>query len=204
MIKHTSKSFFQRHWFGLMFFAGSVVALLLASLFYRDAQQRHKQAEANVQQAKLKVRHAQTQVDIFQQYQPRFEALQRNGFIGNNKRLQWLESLQLASSRYKIPYLDFTIEPSVTVDPVVAAYSHPLLLLETTQMDLKFQLQHEGDWYYLLNYLHHSAPGLFSVDACTLQRDSRPIAATNLHGLVGNCELQWYSLQDATTMTEAL
>jgi len=191
----------RKRWPITLVFLSSCLALFASTLFLLESKEKFKQSESRLEAQRNKIAHAKEQTEIHKKYHPIFSRLQQSGFIGNDKRLEWLESILSGTDKYKIPLLDYTIEQSVKATEE-DLYFDPLMSLEITPMQLRFQFMHEGDWYHLMRHLHIESKGVFSADSCRVQIDERDLAGTELHGLTGSCSLLWYTLLDPTKVAE--
>ena len=184
------------HAIGLTAFAVSCVVLIYAYYVYNNKTQAYIKTQSQLQQQKNKNRNALEQMEIYSQYHPQYERLQHGGIIGNKSRLQWLETLKKISELYRIPGIDFTLHQAQIADSTNEQYFNDQLPLKTTKMELSLDMLHEGDWYNVLNYLHHHGLGLFSVEECDLNRVNQ--GKNQFSGLKGQCILKWYTMEDIT------
>jgi hypothetical protein len=124
-------------------------------------------------------------------YADRYARLAAAGAIGTEQRLGWAATLRDLAGRLDLPYLRFSTGPQVTL----AADQLPADAATTrsSTMEIQAGLVHEGDLLRLLAGLR-AAPGLFSVQACRLERSGTVEPEPGKANLAGICQLQWLSV----------
>ncbi|MGH8657792.1 MAG: hypothetical protein ACREV4_04735 [Gammaproteobacteria bacterium] len=172
-------------------------ALLLVGTFYfRNAMKRDYETHDNQFKA---VSRDYLNVDaderIINDQYPKFVDLYNKGVIGEEKRLNWVETLENAKTTLKVPELRYQIDTRKRYQPdfplATGAYE-----LYTSGMKLDLGVLHENDLKRLLDTLDREASGLYSVAKCELSRKEKTIALdpekANLHA---GCSLLWYSIK---------
>ncbi len=132
---------------------------------------------------------------LIKQYLPRFIALHNEGVLGGERRLRWIEVLNDAGQRLKLPGLSYEIASQQQDQP-----GYPLIMgqyrLFSSVMTLTMTLLHEGDLFRLFELLESTAPGLFTVSTCELNRHAGALSEDADKGTISaNCELIWYSIK---------
>lgn len=186
----------RQHLIGMTAFIASVVTITFAIIFTIHTSNEWEIAKYDMKQQQSLNNYAESQLQIFNKNFPDFEKLQNEGFVGNKKRLQWLETLSTVGERYNIPGVNFTLENAKPAEELKDHYFHHSLKLEITQMKLILHLIHEGDWFHLVQFLRTNAQGIFSAEQCELNRQSSGLKETYLEMLVGSCEFEWYTIVD--------
>lgn len=172
-------------------------ALLLVGTFYfRNAMKRDYEAHDNQFKA-VSREYLNVDVDerIINEQYPKFIELYNKGVIGEERRLNWVETLESAKTALKVPELSYRIDTRKPYQPdfplPTGAYE-----LYTSGMTLDLGLLHENDLQSLLDTLDREASGLYSVAKCELSRKEKTITLdpekTNLHA---DCNLLWYSIK---------
>ncbi len=131
---------------------------------------------------------------LIREYYPVFIEYYRDGLLGKEKRLNWLESLRNASDLIKIPDLRYQIDSQ---EPFVPEYglSTGVFQLYRSKMALSMALLHEGDLFALLKRLDRNALGQYSVNNCRLKRNRTVIDVSKLEkNVTAECDLEWYTL----------
>lgn len=132
---------------------------------------------------------------IIREYYPRFQELERAGLIGEEKRLDWTETLRQVSAELKLPSLSYAIAPrdiyQPPVDIQVAGYQ-PF----ASSMRLSAGLVHAEDLLRLFEALERRARGLFNVEGCTLTRTATAGGESPERANVNaDCDLKWFTLR---------
>jgi len=178
--------------------AVSIVLLIAALVYYFEQNERYINAQANLDAQIYANDDAEAASYILREYMEDYQALSELGYIGPPQRLQWLETLRSLGEKHNIPGVGFTLEGSELIEPNMDTYWRDDVPIRKTNMKLTMQLSHEGDLYQILEGLNNEAPGLFNTEQCYLrwlQSFNKDIALTRLRG---ECNLKWYTLQDAT------
>jgi hypothetical protein len=131
---------------------------------------------------------------IIKEHYPRFVTFYRHGVIGEEQRLNWLETLKRSEKALMIPSLRYEIQsrepyaPDFGVQPGV-------FQINASVMKLTLGLLHENDLALLLRELDKNATGLYSVKGCTLKRAQKEIGSDpSKENITAECELLWYTL----------
>jgi hypothetical protein len=133
--------------------------------------------------------------EIIRQYYPEFIALYKQGFVGREHRLNWIETLRASSERVKLPGLTYSIYPQQEYSP---GFSINLgrFALYSSVMRLSVNMLHEGDLIRLVKDLNEHVEGIFKITECNFKRAHRELIerrdATNI---TADCELQWLNIR---------
>ena len=178
-------------------------ALVLVGLIVSFADQYHNKRETALQgaqeqynKARQKFESSGLEKETIIQYLPQYNRLITQGFIGEERRIEWIERLRQIHANYSLFSIDYNIEQQEKYTPsfVTTVGNH---VLNRSVMQLKLDMLHEGDLINLLEDLHEDTPPLMVRD-CEIRR---PIGAkidvkrvTN--NLTANCEIDWITLRD--------
>ncbi len=132
---------------------------------------------------------------IIRQYYPEFIALYKKGFVGGEHRLNWIETLQAASERIKLPGLTYDISPQ-EVYPQEFNFNLGRFALYSSTMKLNIGMLHEGDLSRLIKDMNEHAEGLFTISKCRFIRPSRTLVEKrDAKNITANCELEWLNIR---------
>ena len=127
-------------------------------------------------------------------YYPAFQELEKEGVIGDERRLKWTEALDQADDSLKFPSLSYSIDAQTlheTEFPLpTGAYK-----LFASEMNLDLGMLHGQDLLKLFSRLDEDAEGLFSVDSCTLTRRRQEPGSPKETHLSSTCKLYWYTIK---------
>jgi hypothetical protein len=181
---------------------GLAIALAVASGMLGVSYRLWESADKSLQRAHTELRiarHKYRTVDeeeaMIADYYPRFQALEDQGIIGAERRLDWIENLRRADEALKLPRLAYSINSRqlFTADfPLADGAFRPY----ASKMTLTLGLLHGRDLFERLDRLDQSTQGIYSVDFCDLvrQRDSPGTSGTEVH-VTGKCQLRWYTIK---------
>jgi len=133
--------------------------------------------------------------EIIRQYYPEFIALYKQGFVGREHRLNWIETLRASSERVKLPGLTYDISPQEEYSPGFSINMGRFALYSST-MRLNIDMLHEGDLLHLIKDMNEHVEGIFTITECNFKRANRELIerrdATNI---TADCELQWLNIR---------
>jgi hypothetical protein len=147
-------------------------------------------------QARQKFLSSGQEREMIVQYLPKYQYLLASGFVGEERRIEWIETLRQIHLQHKLFSIDYNISQQATVRP---SYLPNLgnFTLHSSTMHLEFGMLHEGDLLTLLDNLRAQF-NTFVVRECTLTKPSgTKINATILTDyLKASCEIDWLTLRD--------
>ncbi|WP_041324369.1 hypothetical protein [Saccharophagus degradans] len=189
---------FRAHFFSLAVLAVSLIYLSI-TLYIRIANETELvELRGAVVQQRLTNNTSFTELSVLNANAPDYELYREQGVIGEANKLNWIEHLDSVSKEIGIPSIQFTIENTRKVQEGETPFYHYEIPIYVTEMYLDLLLLHEGDLYLLLNEMASRANGLFSVEACELQRIGAKTSKALFEGLKGKCHLRWFNLEDIT------
>ncbi len=108
---------------------------------------------------------------LLDRYHRRYQALRELGFVAQESRLDWIETVRSIARELDLPNLTYSLEPQLeVVRPVQPASSDTEIQIYLSRLDLELELVHEGDLLRFFDRLQGEAPGLMKVDQCDLER----------------------------------
>ena len=181
--------------------AGLGLALLAAALasaasyyFYREARAEFNHNKAQFEAERARYLTLGEQAALLTAHYPAFAALGRQGLVGPEQRLNWIETLGRAGPALGLARLEY--EPgarqALRADhgPGRDAYRR-----YKSELRLSLGLLHEADLLRLFDYLDRHARGHYTVRACRLQRPAGAIRiAPGAANLTVDCRLEWLTL----------
>lgn len=178
-------------------------ALLFVGLFASFADQYRHDKEMALQSEEMAYRKAHQKFEssglekeTIIKYLPIYNDLLKAGFVGEERRIEWIERLRQIHSQYNLFSIDYNIGQQEAYRPSFLS-NLGNLVLNRSVMELQLDMLHEGDLVNLLDDLHERTPP-FMVRDCEI---TRPIGAeVNINNLTANlrarCELDWLTLRD--------
>jgi hypothetical protein len=182
---------------------GLGIALILVGLLVSFADQYRQQNETALQtqqnllgQARQKFQSSGLEKDTIIQYLPAYNNLLANGFIGEERRIEWIETLRQAHEKHKLFSIDYSIGLQESYQPSFMPNLGNFKLQRST-MKINLDMLHEGDLLNLLNGLENQTSP-YIVRDCEINRpigavmNSKDVAAN----LKAACEIDWLTLRD--------
>ncbi len=145
----------------------------------------HEDYDALVQRRRL--------VDRYHRLYERFYDL---GFVGEESRLDWVETLRESSADLTLPRVSYAIEPQLqVVAPVQSIMAGEEIQIHLSRLQLEVGLVHELDLLRLIDEVQRNAPGLIKVDRCNLawQAESAEKVGVGAN-ILANCSLLIFSV----------
>jgi len=133
---------------------------------------------------------------LLDRYHWRYRELQELGFVGQERRLDWIETIRAAATSLDLPNVAYSLEPQLEViRPVASASPNADIQIYLTRLDLELGLVHELDLLRFFERLEQEAPGLMQVDQCSLIRQAdlakKPTVDANI---AANCSVKMFSI----------
>jgi len=185
----------------LVFLATIAVALAaVAASGWHLHKARLEEAAALLERddARMRLAHAETEKEEIRLYQPQFVELRRQGLVGLERRLDWVEAIRQIQERRRLLPLTYEIDVQQPYRLETALPTGGYSLLGS-RMTLHMDLLHELD---LLNFLSDlRLNGTFAVQECMIRRSggAAPAAGVLTPTLNADCTLNWLTLTPAST-----
>ena len=133
---------------------------------------------------------------LVDRYHLRYERFYELGFVGEESRLDWVETLRESSADLTLPRVSYAIEPQLkVVAPVQSIMAGEDLQIHLSRLQLEVGLVHELDLLRLIDEVQRNAPGLIKVDRCNLawQAESAEKLGVGAN-ILANCSLLIFSV----------
>ncbi|MGH8119766.1 MAG: hypothetical protein ACRESK_04035 [Gammaproteobacteria bacterium] len=132
---------------------------------------------------------------LVQKYYPYILELQKRGVLGQERRLDWIETLHLSGRRLELSVLNYRIgvqeEYKEAFRDNGGAYR-----IYYSPMRLDINLLHEGELFRFFAELDGHAPGIYTVRSCRLSRLHGEINYTAVQDNIRTeCELLWFNIK---------
>ena len=173
----------------LIFVSGAVLDSAKQSLATR---------ENDLRQARLRIQNAGEERELISRYLSAYQQLTRAGFVGEEQRITWLDSLRAANEEARIFGVEYDLSAQRPYT-YAAEFSPGQLLMQESVMHLKFGMLHEEDLPRFFEALARRGGGYFTVDDCTIKR----IRAADVEikpgqvepNLSADCNLRWLTVR---------
>ncbi|HWQ38589.1 MAG TPA: hypothetical protein VNM24_08270 [Burkholderiales bacterium] len=159
------------------------------------AQQRLAAQTAALDEARRRFQRSDEEKAAILRYLPAYQALQQEGFVGGERRIEWIEGLRAADRKAGLDGVQFRIDPQEPFQHPAAAGVIAQRLRRST-MKLTLGLTHELDLLEFLDALRAQSAGLFSVRACAMTGQPGDPAPRRAN-LQAECEIDWLTVAAA-------
>jgi len=175
-----------------------IVSLAVAAVGYEYEKIQREEYEASL--SRLRSTHQLysniiNDIDLLDQYRAQYSEYKSTGLVGEERRLSWIESLESVNEVLRLPTLSYSLlpredfkRPDFKLKRGVEVMSSP--------MELEIGMLHEEDLFALLEGLRLSIRNLFTVDKCSITRQS-PVnrsLETRKMNLRSQCTIRWVTI----------
>lgn len=178
------------------------VSLYAAAHYFRQNQETALQNQQSLlNAARQRYQSSGAEKDMIVEYLPRYQHLIRKGFVGEERRIEWVEHLREQDKILKLFGIKFSISPQEKYTPAFAANSGGFTLNRSI-MKLELDMLHEGDLLLLTETLASVSATPFILRDCEISRlasagQSGNQLAASLHG---QCEVDWLTLREPASV----
>ncbi|GMQ89452.1 MAG: hypothetical protein BMS9Abin09_0938 [Gammaproteobacteria bacterium] len=171
-------------------------ALVWASDAFRDSRERHLDtARSDLDTVRTDYRRAIEADNILRTSQQRYRELQQRGFIGDEPRLLWIESMRNSGRANRLYNLQYSLKqqrPLTLSDLDYTEYYQ----LYTSPMSVQLELTHEVDLIRFFAELDHERPAIYRLRGCTLKPmfEAESIAFDKAN-VAATCNISWYTVK---------
>jgi hypothetical protein len=131
---------------------------------------------------------------LLRDYYPQFVKLYKQGIIGREKRLNWIEALRQASEKIRLPSLNYSINSQEEHIPEYSI-NYSGYTLYRSSMELNLGLLHEGDLFKLIDYMNRAADGIYTISECSFSMNGREIQfEKDAANISVQCLLNWITI----------
>ena len=167
--------------------------------FHHDAMRGYEREKAGLESIRSRYRTIDEQRRLMDAWLPRFHGLEREGVIGEERRLAWIERLREAAARVRLPSLRYRIERRTVYEAGLDADTGAYRAFSTV-VRLEAGLLHEGDLERLFRELATPGAGLHRVERCEIRRAGPElVTGPDAINLFAECDLRWITLARAET-----
>lgn len=155
---------------------------------FANAEAQRREAVGRLAQARQEEQEIRAKI-------ARFAALEEQGLLGEERRLDWVEGIRRIQQARRLYELQYEIAPQTPLEGPRGA-SERYEFMQST-MRLQLQLLHEGDLLGFLDELRQSVPAYVRVRSCTVERLPAAAASATLGPqLRADCQLDWITLRE--------
>ena len=175
----------------------SITLVLGSGTFLDSAKRTQAQRESQLREARARIQNAGEEKEMIGRYLVRYQQLARAGFVGDEQRINWLDSLRLANEDARTFGVEYDIGAQRTY-AYAAEFSTGQLVLQESLMHIKFQLLHEEDMPRFFNALARHGGGYFTIDQCVIRRLKPAETDRTVQfqpNLSAECDVRWLTVK---------
>lgn len=176
----------------------SVSMLALGSFAYyqKTKSQEALAAQENMlNQARQRYQSSGQEKETIVQYLPTYQRLIAEGFIGEERRIEWVDNLRLIHQENKLFGINYSIGAQESFKPNFSLNLGNLTMYRSL-MKLELAMLHEGDLLLLLDELKARRVTPFILRQCEIVK--RPNATFDKFSpnMQATCELDWLTVRE--------
>jgi len=180
----------------LILVISSVVFYLGGLQFKNNENEGFSNAKNSLSASHRALNKKSKEIALVDDYLEAYTALTDNGFIGDERRLSWVESIKAANKEIKLPTFDYSIavqgdyiRPGLKQNKHVKAYA--------SKMDLDLGVLHEEDIFRVFKILDEKVQSHFVLEACEISIGQNRELKIDKANLKAHCVVNWVHLKVA-------
>lgn len=172
----------------------SVVFYLGGDEFKQQARNDFNEAKSDLQRGHSRLSNQAKEISLIKLYLDKFEQLKNEGFIGDERRLSWIESMKEANGVLKLPLFNYAIQPQEEyIRPGLKSSKKVKLLSSATTIDLG--LLHEQDLFKVFKLMDDNVKSMFTIDSCEIDSKSADKELkVDRQNMTASCTIRWVSI----------
>ena len=160
-----------------------------------QAQQSKIIADREWSEALRKLERTKNEQEDLQGYYHQYQNLVEQNVIGQERRLDWIETIEKIRNQLNIFSVKYKLEPQETLNLENNSTSNSFDL-HRSNMTLDFSLLHEGQLLNFFDALSEEAKGMYLLENCTLTRNDLVRQLRFIPNLQAECTLGWITLNE--------
>ncbi|NOS96371.1 MAG: hypothetical protein HOP26_08115 [Methylotenera sp.] len=184
----------------------TVTLLIGFAQHYNTKQEQALQTQQNLlNAARGRYQSSGAEKDMITEFLPQYQALINQGFVGEERRIEWVDDLRAQHKNHQLFGIKYNISQQEKYTPAFATNLGGFVLHRSI-MKLELDMLHEGDLLQLTESLNANNAASFMLRDCEIVRlntnglPSDQLIA-NLHA---QCELDWLTLREPAPIQTAL
>ncbi|MCK5715019.1 MAG: hypothetical protein KAH64_03580 [Nitrosomonadaceae bacterium] len=173
---------------------GAIIAYVSNGVLI-EAQQSKITADREWSEAHRKLERTKNEQEDLQGYYRQYQNLVEQNVIGQERRLDWIETIEKIRNKLNIFSVKYKLEPQETLNFETVTSSNSFDL-HRSNMTLDFSLLHEGQLLNFLDTLSEEAKGMYLLESCTLTRNDFVRQLRFIPNLQAKCTLGWITLNE--------
>ncbi len=170
--------------------AAAGTAVYYSNMLREQAQAVLVQQQNQLREAQKRMQRSGDEKAIIVQYVDKYRELENSGFIGDERRINWLDALRNANERTDLFGINYEIGIQQPY-PYAVELNPGQISLKQSVMKLDFRILHEGDLVRFFNALRAQNSGLFHLEQCVMRRTEDGGPLRYQPNIAAVCQLAW-------------
>jgi hypothetical protein len=176
-----------------------VVSMLgLVAFSYHQKTQSEvllSQQQAELNQALQRYQSSGQEKETIVKYLPTYQRLISEGFIGEERRIEWVDNLRVIHQDNKLFGIDYNIATQEAYQPAFNVNLGNLTMYRSV-MKLELAMLHEGDLLLLMEELSARKITPFILRQCEMMKRSNATFDKFSPNMQAKCELDWLTVRE--------
>lgn len=165
----------------------------------KDAVQQALEKQQNLlNQTRQRYQSSGLEKETIIKYLPIYQRLISAGFIGEERRIEWVDNLRTIQQQDRLFGINYSISTQEEYKPTFALNAGSFTLHRSI-MQLELFMLHEGDLLTMLEALEAEQSTPFILRQCEITRLTVNNVKTLTPSLVAKCELDWLTIHEPQT-----
>lgn len=152
-------------------------------------------AKRNLLEARRNFRESGTEKNNIARYLPKHQLLVSQGFIGEERRIEWVDALRNVHKNNKLFSIKYDIGAQGPYTTEFLSNPAPFKIFYSP-MKIEFAMLHEVDLLRLLSALSKAQSTVFIARECEIWRLNSEISKTLAPNLQCKCALDWITIRE--------
>jgi len=182
----------------LALITGIMIGLIAVTKHYSDKQEQAFLIQQNLlSSARQRFQSSGMEKDTIIRYLPQYQKLISKGFVGEERRIEWVDQLRAQHQRHKLFGIKYSISQQEDFKPAFAPNLGGFTMHRSI-MKIDLDMLHEGDILQLTESLSAENTSPFMLRDCIITRLNNGGALSNqlVANLHAQCELDWITLRE--------
>lgn len=175
-----------------------MIALIGFANYYSNSQEQALSAQqSQLNSARQRFQSSGMEKDTIIRYLPQYQALITKGFIGEERRIEWVDELRAQHQLHKLFGIKYSISQQEAFKPSFAPNLGGFTMHRSV-MEIDLDMLHEGDILQLTDSLSAKNTSPFILRDCEITRLGSTSNLSNqlVANLHAHCELDWITLRE--------
>ncbi|TFH12387.1 MAG: hypothetical protein E4H07_02125 [Nitrosomonadales bacterium] len=160
-----------------------------------EAQQSKITADREWSEAQHKLERTKNEQEDLQGYYHQYQNLVEQNIIGQERRLDWIETIEKIRNQLNIFSVKYKLEPQETLNMETDSPSNSSDF-HRSNMKLDLSLLHEGQLLNFIDALSEEAKGMYLLESCVLTRNNLERKLRFTPNIEAECSLGWITLNE--------